>query len=264
MIHLHTTARIVSVITLVTLLFLPAGCTSRYSIGYALDPLDGPPVKFKTPVLVRTLSDRRPVSERFEPAEKEDYRYHSIDRSFREPVSLAITRALQLELANAGVEVADAGNFIIGEKPDLRILGNILNFVVTRQEIPVDTMQHDVKTLWRRERFTVKASIQIEMIDTIQEKRIMARTFTSTDSFILRTDMIDAVAYTTGIETKELHWQTAGNEYCVQLLNEHLKRVLVMARNNIVRQLTPGVPSPESNLQFLDEDSMSLDADLSL
>jgi hypothetical protein len=125
-------------------------------------------------------------------------------------------------------------------------------------------MQYDVKTLWRRERFTVKVSINIEMIDTLQDKRIMERTFTSKDSFILRTDMIDAVAYETGIETKELHWQTAGNEYCIQLLNEHLKRVLVDARNVIVRQLTPGVPAPESTMPGLDLDSMSLDTEISL
>lgn len=264
MIHLHNTARFVSVTVLMALLFLTTGCATRYSLGYALDPLDGPPVKYKTPVLVRTLADRRPVNERFEPLNSEDFRFHSIDRSFKEPVAMSITRALQLELANSGVEVADAGNFIPGEKPYLRILGDILSFVVTRQEIPVDTMQYNVKTLWRRERFTVKVVLNIEMIDTLQEKRIMERTFTSKDSFILRTDMIDAVAYKTGIDTKELHWQTAGNEYCIQLLNEHLKRVLVKARNDIVRQLTPGVPAPKSELPSLDMDGLSLDAEISL
>jgi len=263
-IHLRATARFLSVTFVVSLLFLSAGCATRYSVGYALDPLDGPPVKFKTPVLVRTLADLRPVNERFEPLNIEDFRYHSVNRSFKEPVAKSITRALQLELANAGVEVADAGNFIIGEKPYLRVVGKILNFVVTRQEVPVDTMQHGVKTLWGRERFTVKVSIHVEMIDTLQEKRIMARTFTSSDSIILRSDMIDSVAYETGIDTKELHWQTAGNEYCIQLLNEHLKRVLVEARNVIVRQLTPGAPVPETKLLLLDSDSMSFDTEISL
>jgi hypothetical protein len=256
--------RISTIAAAVCLLFLAGGCASKYYIGYALDPLDGPPVKYKTPVQVRNLADRRPVSERFEPEDFEDFRFHSSDLSFKQPVAPAITRALQLELANAGIEVADAGNYIPGEKPYLRILGDILHFVVTRQEIPVDTMQHDVKTLWHRERFTVKVSINIEMIDTLQKKRVMERTYTSKDSLVLRTDMINAVAYETGVETPALHWQTAGNEYCVQLLNEHLKRVLVDARKDIVKLLTPGVPLPESDTPLLDIDPVSIDAELSI
>ena len=215
------------------------GCAGPYVIGYLPDPLEGPPVKFKTPVMVRTFDDRRPVSERFEPDEAAEFRFYSCDKQFKEPVTDGITRALQQELAGAGIEVADAGNFIPGKKPYLRIIGDILHFVVTRREVPIDTLQHGVETLWRREQFSVRVVINVEMIDTLQKKVVMNRVYTSKDSFILRSDMIDAKAYLSGEPTDELHWQTAADEYCIDLLNNHLKQVMVKVRNDVVRLLTP-------------------------
>jgi len=216
-----------------------AGCSGPHTIGYSLDPLEGPPVKFSTPVLVRTFADRRPVDERYEPDDAVDFRFYSSDWSFKEPVDKAVTRALQLELANSGIEVADAGNFLLGRKPHIRVSGDILHFHVSRREMPVDTLQHNVKTLWRRERYSVRVSLRIKVIDAKLRKLVMKRVYTSGDSFPLRSEMIDVKAYASGKPIEDARWQGAGDDYCVQLLNDHLKRILVQVRQDIIRLLTP-------------------------
>lgn len=220
---------------------LLSGCAGPHAIGYAVDPLDGPPVKLKTPVLVRTLADRRPAAERFDPAEAAEYRFFSADKLFKEPVDESITRMLQLELANAGLEVAAEGNHLLGDKPYIRISGDMLHFFVSRRRLPIATMQDKVNTLWLREQYTVRVEIRIDMIDTRSEKQVMSRRYTSSDSFAQRSEMLDVKAYNNDprgdIESKR--WQVAADDYAVQLLNEHLKRTLVQARKDIVLLLTP-------------------------
>jgi hypothetical protein len=210
-------------------------------IGYAVDPLDGPPVKFRTPVQVRELGDRRPAEERFEPAEAEEFAFYSRDRTFNEPVAEAVTRMLQVELANAGIEVTDQANYLVGQKPYLRIAGDILHFHVTRKQLPLDTMQEGVNTLWRREQFAVRVSVRIKMIDAKSRKLVMRRVYTSSDAAAVRSVMID-VQSPKDDDDKEVEvqaWQMAGDEAAAQLLNQHLKNVLVRVRQDVVRQLTP-------------------------
>lgn len=220
---------------------LCAGCAGPYAVGYAVDPLEGPPVKLKTPVLVRTLADRRPAAERIDPPEAAQYRFFSSDKSFKEPVDESITRMLQLELANAGLEVAAEGNHLLGDKPYIRISGDIVHFFVSRRSLPIATIQDKVNTLWLREQYTVRVEIRIDMIDTRSGKQVMSRRYTSSDSFAQRSEMIDVKAYNKdprgNIESKR--WQVAADDYAVQLLNEHLKRTLVQARKDIVLLLTP-------------------------
>jgi len=227
-------------IGLATALLL-GGCAGPYAIGYAVDPLDGPPIKLKTPVLVRTLADRRPAAERFDPPEAAHYRFYSADKLFKEPVDVSITRMLQLELANAGLEVAAEGNHLLGDKPYIRISGDILHFFVSRRSLPIATIQDKVNTLWLREQYTVRVEIRIDMIDTRSGKQVMSRRYTSSDSFAQRSEMLDVKAYNKDprgdIQSKR--WQVAADDYAVQLLNEHLKRTLVQARKDIVLLLTP-------------------------
>ncbi|MCX7848345.1 MAG: hypothetical protein N2595_09995 [bacterium] len=217
------------------------GCAGPYAIGYAIDPLEGPPVKLKTPVLVRTLADRRPAVERIDPPEAEGYRFFSSDKCFREPVDVSITRMLQLELANAGLEVAAEGNHLLGDKPYIRITGDILHFFVSRRPLPIATIQDKVNTLWLREQYTVRVELRIEMIDTRSGKQVMSRRYISSDSFAQRSEMLDVKGYLEDPrgDLQRKRWRVAGDEYAVQLLNEHLKRALVQARKDIVLLLTP-------------------------
>ena len=176
-------------------LFL-ASCAGPYSIGYPLDPLETAQIKYATPVLVRNFADRRPVKERFYDDQNEQFDFFSLDKDFTEPVDKSITKAFQIELANAGFEVADAGNFIIGEKPYIRISGDILHFYVSRKELPLNTIKQGEKTLWRKNQYTVRVTIRIKVIDAKSRKLVMKRTYTSSDTFTLRSEMIDVKAYT--------------------------------------------------------------------
>ena len=219
---------------------LLAGCAGTHAVGYSLDPLGGEPVKIRTPVMVREIADRRPPDERFEPAEAKDFVFYSSDKVFTEPVAVSVTRMLQLELANSGVEVADQGNHLIGSKPHIRVYGDLLHFQVTCKEVPIDTLQYKVKTLWRRQQYSVRVSLHLHMVDGLTGKTVMSRVYNSSDSAPLRSEMIDVKAVQEeGVPLDKARWQVAGENSCVELLNDHLKRVLVEARNTIVKQLTP-------------------------
>jgi len=162
-----------------------------------------------------------------------------LDKDFVDPVDKSITKAFQIELANAGFEVADAGNFIIGEKPYIRIAGDILHFYVSRKELPLNTIKQGEKTLWRKNQYTVRVTIRIKVIDAKSRKLVMKRTYTSSDTFTLRSEMIDVKAYTEGKPIEKSKWQVAGDDYSIQLLNKNLKNVLVQARKDIVKLLSP-------------------------
>ena len=218
------------------------GCSGPHAVGYAIDPLDGPPVKYKTPVLVRPFEDRRPYNERYEPDKALDtFQFYSSDKQFKELPAPAVTRAFQLELANAGVEVADEGNHLLGQKPYLRVAGEVLHFLVTRADVPVPTLQNNVNTLWRREQYSVRVAVRITMIDTKSEQKVMQRVYTSNDSFAQRSSMIDVKGYEQDEkgEIDKAKWKVAGDEYCIELLNKHLKIVLVQARKDFTTLLTP-------------------------
>lgn len=225
------------------LLSIPAlllcGCAGNYAVGYPIQPYGGDPVTYTTPIMVREFADRRPIEEKYEPEEAEEYRFYSRDIDFKDPVQESITRAFQLELANAGFEVADSENHIIGSKPFLRISGDILHFNVTRKLVPIDTMQHDVDTLWRRERYTVKVAVRLRIIDAKARRKVMQRVYESSDSAIMRSEMIDARDYASGTPMEEAQWEMADNQFCIDMLNEHLKRVLVRARRDIVALMAP-------------------------
>ena len=139
------------------------------------------------------------------------------------------------------MEVADEGNHLLGQKPYLRVTGELLHFLVTRADVPVPTLQNKVNTLWRREQYSVRVGLRITMIDTKSEKKVMQRVYTSSDSFTQRSSMIDVKQYeqdaTHNIDKAK--WTVAGDDYCIQLLNKHLKIVLVQARNDITKLLTP-------------------------
>ena len=229
---------IVPIITILIAAVITTSCSGPHVIGYSIDPLEGLPIKYATPVLVRNFADKRPVRERFSSDETEDFDFYSLDKDFKIPVDKSITKSFQIELANTGFEVADPGNFIIGEKPHIRIKGYILHFNVIRQKLP-DTPQHGKVTLWKRQQFTILISIKIKVINAKARKLIMERTYTSNDSFAMRSEMIDIKAYTEGKPIEKSKWQIAGDDYAVQLLNDHLKRVLVQARQDIVKMLSP-------------------------
>lgn len=218
---------------------LCAGCAGPHAIAYSIDPLEGAPVVIKTPVLVRTLADLRPPEERFEPKDIALYDFYSSDKTFKEPVDVSVTRMLQLELANAGIEVADEGNHLLGEKPYIRIDGDILDFHVAAKEVPIETIQNKVKTLWRQQQYAVKVGLRIQVIDAKSKRVVMKRVYDSHDSFTLRSEMIDVKAYQEGKDIDKARWTVAGDQYCTQLLNDHLKRVLVKVRQDIVAMLTP-------------------------
>jgi len=218
------------------------GCAGPYTIGYARDPLEGPPSKFSYPILVRPFSDLRPHGERVDTREANTYAFWSCDKMFTEDVDAAITKALQLELANAGIEVADEGNHIIGKKPHLRLRGDVCHFQVTRATLPVSTLQEKTDTLWQRGQYNVRIGIRITVIDTDGEKLSMRRMYTSSDSFAQRTGMTDVK------NPNEAQWKEAGDAYCIQLLNEHLKRIMVQVRKDIIKLVSPeehepGLPS---------------------
>ena len=131
---------------------ITSSCSGPHNIGYSLDPLDGLPVKYATPILVRNFADRRPLKERFRSDIIDDF----------------------------------VCNFLIGSKPNVRVAGDILHFNVSRRDLPISTIQHGVKTLWKREQYTVLVAIKIKVIDAKSRKLIMKRTYTSKDSFSLR------------------------------------------------------------------------------
>ncbi len=213
-------------------------CSGPHVIGYSIDPLEGLPIKYSAPVLVRNFVDKRPVRERFTSDEAESFDFYSLNKHFKIPVDKSITKAFQLELANAGFEVADAGNFIIGEKPYIRITGDILHFNVIRKKLP-DSFQYGKKTLWKQQQFTILVTIKIKVINAKARKIIMEHTYTNNDSFAMRSEMIDVKAFTKGKLLEKSKWQSADNYYSVQLLNDHLKRVLFKARQDIVKLLSP-------------------------
>ncbi len=214
-------------------------CSGTHVVGYSIDPLEGTPVKYGIPVLVRNFADRRPVKERFPSKESDEFDFYSLDKEFKFSIDKSITKAFQIELANAGFEVADAGNYIIGDKPYIRITGDILNFNITRNNLPIDTLQHGKTTLWKRQQFSTRVSIKIKVINAKARKLLMERTYTNNDSFSMRSEMIDVKAYSEGKLLEDSKWQSAGDDYSVQLLNDHLKGVLVKARQDIVKLLLP-------------------------
>jgi len=230
---------IIKIIAAVTAAIILSSCSGPHVIGYPIDPLEGSPVKYAIPVLVRNFADKRPVKERFHSDEVGLFDFYSLDKNFKYPVDKSITKAFQIELANAGFEVADAGNYIIGEKPYIRILGDILHFNVKRNELPIGSMKQGQKTLWKRQQVFILVSIKIRIIDAKSRKLIMERTYTSNDSFTLRSEMIDVKVFTEGKSPDKAKWQSAGDDYSVQMLNNHLKRVLVKARQDIVKLLSP-------------------------
>lgn len=221
-----------------------SGCGTKYAVGYPVHPHGGEPVTYTTPIMIRQFADRRPHNERREPVEARDFRFYSRDIDFKEPVARSITRAFKLELANAGFEVADAKNYIVGDKPHLRISGDIVHFHVSRKAVPIETLQYDVDTLWRRERFTVRVGIRIRVIDALAERVVIQRLYESSDSFIMRTDMIDAADVVDGGAPDDSQWKVADNQFAIDILNEHLKRVLVQARRDLVRLMAPAQRRP--------------------
>ena len=229
----------ISFITAFAATVILLSCAGPYTVGYPIDPLENSQIKYATPVLVRNFVDRRPVRERFFDDQDEEYDFFSLDKDFSEPIDKSITRAFQIELANAGFEVADAGNYIIGEKPYIRISGDLIHFFVSRKELPISTLKHGEKTLWRKNQYNVRVTIRIEVIDAKSRKSVMKRVYTSGDSFTLRAEMIDVKAYTENKPIEDSKWQSAGDDYSIQLLNQNLKNVLVQARRDIVKLLSP-------------------------
>jgi len=187
----------ISITVVITVMF-SSSCSGPHVIGYSIDPLEGSPIKYNIPLLVRNFADRRPVRERFPTDESDKFDFYSLDKKFKVPIGSSITKAFQLELANAGFEVADAGNYIIGEKPYIRITGDILHFNITRKNLPLDTLKHGEKTLWKRQQFSILVSIKIKVINAKARKLILERTYTNNDSFSLRSEMIDVKVYTEG------------------------------------------------------------------
>ena len=230
---------IAPIIAAITAAMIMTSCSGPYVIGYSIDPLEGSSIKYAIPILVRNFSDLRPVRERFPSKESDGFDFYSLDKDFKFPIDKSITKAFQIELANAGFEVADAGNYIVGEKPYIRIKGEILHFNITREDLPLSTLQHGEKTLWKRQRFSILVSIKIKVINAKSRKLVMERTYTNNDSFTMRSEMIDFKAYSEGKKAENATWESAGDDYSVQLLNNHLKNVLVKARQDIVKLLTP-------------------------
>ena len=226
-------------IAALSLAMISISCSGPHVVGYSIDPLEGTPVKYGIPVLVRNFSDRRPVKERFPSEESDEFDFYSLDKEFKFPIDKSITKAFQIELANAGFEVADAGNYLIGDKPYIRITGDILNFNISRNNLPLDTLQHGKTTLWKRQQFSTRVSIKIKVINAKARRLLMERTYTNNDSFIMRSEMIDVKAYSEGKSLEDSKWQSAGDDYSIQLLNDHLKGVLVKARQDIVKLLLP-------------------------
>lgn len=213
------------------LLFLGA-CADKYAITYALDPPGNLNVQNKEIVTVRTLVDRRPSQERVGPDLPEDGAFYSEDGVLETPMDRALTDLLQLELSNAGLEVVESDNYVPGQSRTVRIGGEIIHaFVMGVPEVPVGS-----DNLWKRMRYTFKVTIRVDMVDTLAQKRVMARKYQYSDSFVIRHAMQDYIAAQKG---KEKNSVEAGDAYCMQLLNDAIKKVLVQARRDVVAQMTP-------------------------
>lgn len=223
-------------LTIILLCVLFFGCSGPHSIGYPINTLGGPQIRYTTPVQVRTLADRRPFFERQPTDAVTNYTFYTTDADFNEPVADGITRAMQLELANAGVEVADSRNHIIGSKPYLRISGDILHYNITRKDMLEEASDIGKKTLWLPEQYTVKVAVRIKIIDGKTRALVLQRLYKSSDTVTLRSKMMDYKAYKEDPE-KSLQWKKAGDEYFIEILNDHLKYVLAEARNDIIKQL---------------------------
>ncbi len=143
-------------------LFLCA-CADKYAVTYVLDPPGNLDLKNKVTVTVRDLIDRRPSQERVGPAEPLDGAFYSEDGVLEEPLSDSLTRLLQLELSNAGLDVVDSANYTPGQERTVRVAGEIYHaFVMAVPESPVS----DDK-LWKRMRYTVRVAVRVDMIDTL-------------------------------------------------------------------------------------------------
>jgi len=218
------------------LLCFITGCAEHYSIGYPINTLGGPQIKYETPVQLRTFADRRPYFERHQPDAVTNFTFFSSDNVFNEPVADGITRAMLLELANTGIEVSDSRNHIIGSKPYLRVSGDILHYNITRKDMLEDAPGIGKNTLWLPEQYTVNVSIRIKIVDGRNRKLNMQRVYNSSDTVTLRSKMVDYKAYKEKPE-KSLKWKKAGDDYFIRILNDHLKYVLADARNDIIKQL---------------------------
>ena len=216
--------------------FLITSCTGPYSIGYPINTLGGAQIKYETPVQLRTFADRRPYFERHQPEAVTNYTFYSSDSVFNEPVVDGITRAMLLELANAGIEVSDSRNHIIGSKPYLRVSGDILHYNITRKDLLEAAPDVGKKTLWLPEQYTVNVSIRIKVVDGRTRKLNMQRVYNSSDTVTLRSKMVDYKALKENPE-KSLEWKKAGDDYYIRILNDHLKYVLANARNDVIKQL---------------------------
>ena len=221
---------------ILTLGFLITGCAGPYSIGYPINTLGGSEIRYETPVQIRTFADRRPYFERHQPDAVTNYTFYSSDNVFNEPVAVGITRAMLLELANSGIEVSDSKNYIVGNKPYLRVSGDILHYNISRKDMLEDAPGIGKNTLWLPEQYTVNVSIRIKVVDGKTRKLNMQRVYNSCDTVVLRSKMMDYKAYKENPK-ESLKWKKAGDDYYIRILNDHLKYVLANARNDIIKQL---------------------------
>ncbi|MBR5623752.1 hypothetical protein IKW72_01925 [bacterium] len=237
-----------NLIIILAALFLCA-CADKYAVTYVLDPPGNLDLRNKVTVTVRDLIDRRPSQERVGPADPLDGAFYSEDGVLEEPLYVSLTRLLQLELSNAGLDVVDSANYTPGQERSVRVAGEIYHaYVMGVPESPVS----DDK-LWKRMRYTVRVAVRVDMVDTLQEKRVMARKYEFRDSFVIRHAMQDFEAVKEG---KDKNYLEAGDAYCMQLLNDAVKKVLVQARRDIIVQMSPDVgdlPTSIEGLEMTDE-----------
>ena len=116
---------------------------------------------------------------------------------------------------------------------------------------PESTVSDD--NLWKRMRYTVRVAVRVDMIDTLAEKRVMARKYEYKDSFVIRHAMQDFEAVKEG---KDKNYLEAGDAYCMQLFNDAVKKVLVQARRDIIVQMSPDIgnmPASIEGLEMTDE-----------
>ena len=229
-------------------LFLCA-CADKYAVTYAMDPPGDLDIRNKVTVTVRDLVDRRPSQERVGPADPLDGAFYSEDGVLEEPLSESITRLLQLELSNAGLDVVDSANYVPGTERSVRVAGEIYHAYV--MGTPESTVSDD--NLWKRMRYTVRVAVRVDMIDTLAEKRVMARKYEYKDSFVIRHAMQDFEAVKEG---KDKNYLEAGDAYCMQLFNDAVKKVLVQARRDIIVQMSPDIgnmPASIEGLEMTDE-----------
>ena len=218
-------------LTILAALILCA-CADKYAVTYVLDPPGDLDIKNKVTVTVRDLIDRRPFQERVGPNDPIDGAFYSEDGVLEEPLSESMTRLLQLELSNAGLDVVDSANYVPGTERSVRVAGEIYHAFV--MGVPESTVSDD--NLWKRMRYTVRVAVRVDMIDTMAEKRVMARKYEYRDSFVIRHAMQDFEAVKEG---KDKNYLEAGDAYCMQLFNDAVKKVLVQARRDILTQMTP-------------------------